>query len=119
MSQSERVTFEITPGPAHAGRNYILVGSFTGTSPGYDVGTVNLPLNYDRYFRFVQSGAWAGHVALENTAGQLNGAGEATARIRFMPEVFSGLIGTTLYHAYVLTAPTDYASGAIELTVLP
>ena len=35
-------------GPDHAGRFYQVVGSF-GTSPGFDLGSVHVPLNWDTW----------------------------------------------------------------------
>lgn len=119
VGASESVLFGLNAGAVHAGRDYFLVGSF-GTSPGFttDQG-VHVPLNIDRYFRFLTTGPGFGHPALINTVGTLDASGKATARIRFLPGAYGSLVGVTLHHGFVLTNPADYASSTLPLTLLP
>src|SRR5687767_14844825 len=87
----------LAAGPTHANRSYVVAGSF-GTSPGFMLGSVQVPLNPDGWL--TASLQLANGVNLQNTVGSLNGAGNAQARIVF-PPLHPSLAGTVMYHAFV------------------
>ena len=118
-SQGGQVVFSLDAGAANAGRDYLLLGSYSGTSPGVAlIGGAHLPLNFDRYSRFLVDHANTG--MLINTSGTLGSGGHATARIQFPAGMFSTLTGSTLHHAYLLVSPqADFASVALPLALLP
>ncbi len=66
--------FTVDAGSAFAGRNYLLLGSATGTT-GFTFGTQHIPLDFDGYFTFTLSSPNV--FPLVNTFGPLNAAGQA------------------------------------------
>lgn len=103
-------------GTAAAGRPYLLMGSMSGTSPGFFIGGLPVPLNFDRYTRWTIDAA-NGRI-LVDTAGFVPVGGVARMRVVLARGNFAGLVGTTLHHAVVLRNPTDFASNAVGLTLV-
>ena len=72
------LTFVLDAGSSHAGRNYIVAGSLSGTKPGSTVSSLTVPLKLDAF-------SWL-TIALTNTpmfsgfGGTLDGSGRAVAR---------------------------------------
>lgn len=91
-------SWQLDAGAAHAGRNYVLAGSF-GTSPGFVRSGVTVPLNPDSWFATTLQ--FANSALLRNTVGQLDSAGRATASI-VLPPLPSSLAGIELHHAFVV-----------------
>lgn len=110
------VNFFLNAGSSNAGRQYILVGSVTGCEPGIPLpgGLATLPVNYDIFTNLT--------ITLANTAifpnfmSILDGSGEATATMN-LPTFSAGYV--TLYFAYALNGPWDYASNAVAVYLVP
>ncbi|TAJ15902.1 MAG: hypothetical protein EPO68_12060 [Planctomycetota bacterium] len=85
----------IDVGPANAGLYYVL-GSFSGTSPGFDLG-LHYPLNLDHYL--VDS--WVGALRLAPGGGvaSTNAAGQATFDLVVPPGSLAALAGLRAHHA--------------------
>ena len=104
-------------GAAHAGRNYLMAGSLSGTDPGTLLpgGQATIPLNRDWFTDYI--------LARLNTNvftrfwGTLDAEGAATAELRAPPIPAWG--GRVLYFAYCTAAPYDFASNPIEVYVTP
>lgn len=105
-------------GVQNANRTYWILGSNSGTSPGFRLGTVPLPLNLDRYTRFTFR-LGGSNPMLQGFRGTLDSNGRATAVFTAPPGFLTGLTGTSLHHAYVLVQPFSYASQPVELRLLP
>jgi len=104
-------------GLANAGRDYLILGSFTGTDPGITLGTgVNIPVNFDFYTTLTVDFP---NVFVANGLGTLDGNGEATASFTVFPGTPAAAAGTILQHAFILLSPKDYASNAVPLTLVP
>ncbi len=110
------VQFALAGGTAHAGDLYLLLGSLSGTVPGFDVGAIHVPLVQDVYFNF--SLTHANLPPLIDTFGFLDGAGEASAQFA-LPPGFASLVGLQANHAWVAVQPAvlsvDFASNAVPL----
>jgi len=112
------VNFTLDAGAGHANRNYVMLGSVTGTSPGTPLpgGIVTLPINFDIFSNIV--------IALMNTAiftdfmGTLDGSGQGSAQLNAVP-VSGSLVGVNLYFAYGLKGPWNYASDPVTITIEP
>jgi hypothetical protein len=63
------VHFSLDAGAANGGRNYIILGSYTGNAPGFPLpgGMAVLPINND-YFTFINVRSHAVHSAIYGTA---------------------------------------------------
>ncbi len=112
-------TLSLATGAAYAGKVYLVLGSNSGTRPGIRLGSITLPLNPDVYFSLTLGipNAW-----IRASLGRLDGRGDATASLQVPPGLSSALLGTRLYHAFVVlkTAPTRvvFASNAAPLTLV-
>jgi len=109
--------FSLDAGTANAGRQYLLMGTFTGTVPGITLaGGTHLPLNPSVYLNF--SGRNPNTPLLSNSFGNLDALGHAAASFN-LPHVPAAAAGIVLDHAYVLMKPIDFASNAVEVTLVP
>ena len=86
-------------GSRYAKRIYILLGSGSGTGPGFPWGTARVPLNLDFYTLFCLGSPG---MPLVNMIGRLDNRGTATAAWTIPPATFPGLKGRTFHHAYVV-----------------
>ena len=120
LSAGGSQTMTMEAGSGRAGDLYAVFGSGTGTSPGVDFGPVNVPLNFDIYFRFTIF--QPGLSFFKNYRGMLNGQGGATASFQMPPASDPGLAGITLWHAFItaeIFGNVDYSSNAIEVLLVP
>jgi Arylsulfotransferase (ASST) len=113
------VSFDLIAGSPHAGQDYFLLASATGTAPGINVGGFNLPLNYDDVL--VYSFQNANTPILTNTFGVLNAQGRATASLNLPAGL---VIGPAQAHfAYAMmnfgTLTVLGASNAVPVTITP
>lgn len=110
------VAFELEAPSASAGDNYLLLGSFSGTSPGTPLGPVTLPINFDGW-----SGAILATITsplFTNFVGVLDANACATAGLNVPP--VPPLNGLTMHYAFA-TWTTDwrFASNAVGITFTP
>ncbi|HEX5012221.1 MAG TPA: hypothetical protein VFY71_17675 [Planctomycetota bacterium] len=109
--------FSLDAGVGNAGRQYLLMGTFTGTVPGITLaGGTHLPLNPSVYLNF--TGRNPNTPLLSNSGGNLDASGHATASFN-LPHVPASAAGLVLDHAYILMKPIDFASNAVEVTLVP
>lgn len=106
--------------PAKANLPYLLLGSASGTSPGFLLpsppGNVVMPLNFDG----VTSGILQnlGSPAFTGFVGALDATGTATARLTLPP--LPGALGLTLHFAFTQDGTLwDFASNPIALRFVP
>lgn len=93
-------TMRLHAGAAHAGRLYGVMGSLTGTAPGFPFGAATVPLNFDFY---TQLSIAEGNVPpFVNTISVLDGAGEAEAAFTAPGGLPAVVLGLKAYHAYVV-----------------
>ncbi|MCA8964305.1 MAG: aryl-sulfate sulfotransferase [Planctomycetes bacterium] len=85
------VDLELRLGTMHAGDNYLLLASGSGTTPGISVGMAEvLPLNPDPWFYF--SVIYADYPGLlDDTLGTLSANGSGTGHFRIVPGILRGL----------------------------
>lgn len=111
------VNFGLYAYPENAGRNYLLLGSVSGTSPGIQLpgGMVTLPLKYDVFTGLI--------INLLNTAlfsdfmGVLDGQGTGSATLNLPPA--PGTAGTMMYFAYALNNKWDFVSNPMTVEIVP
>ncbi len=104
-----------------AGSVYVVAGTTHGTTPGFALGSVAVPLNPDWYFLHTVS--FANNPPLYGTAGFLDTAGGATATIALPPGFNPTLAGAKVHHAVVVLDPiwasAQIATEASPLDLLP
>ncbi|MFH2002666.1 MAG: C25 family cysteine peptidase [Planctomycetota bacterium] len=112
------VNFALDAGVENAGRNYILLGSISGTQPGTALpgGLATMPLNFDIFTDIVFANL--NSTLFTNFLGVLDANGQATAQLN-APAIPAGLAGTIMEYAYAMNYPWDFASNAVGVTVLP
>lgn len=109
--------FTLAADTGNANRNYLLLGSVSGTSPGINLpgGLEVLPLKWDLFTNIV--------IQLVNTAtfvnfmSKLDGTGSAPATFVFPPG--TGASGYTMYYAYALNKPFDFVSNPVSIPIVP
>jgi hypothetical protein len=117
-STGNTIDLAIDAGASNGGRNYLVLGTASGTEPGYLLpgGLATLPLNWDSltdvFLSLVNTSIFP------NFLGQLNNSGEAKAQI-VSPVLPSTAVGAILHFAYCLNGPFDYASNATAIEIVP
>ena len=115
-----QIDFSLRAGATHAGQNYQLLGSMTGTNPGTQFGTVLLPLNSANDPWFALTTTVFNSVILQNTIGTLDAAGDAQATLLVPP--LASLLGLQFSHAYLVTDSQTqqplFASNAMPLLMV-
>ena len=104
-----------------AGNPYLLLGSVSGTNPGTVFGSLGVPLNRDRYYKFTR--AHPNSAVLQNSAGTLDSSGKAVAL--FTPPVLAlspSYLGLTFQHAALAYDSSSVAvdvSNVVPVTLVP
>ena len=104
-------------------RPYLLLGSAGGTTPGFPVDGVVLPLAvFDTYFGFTLGSP--NTPPLAGSFGTLDPTGQAAASLSLPPGQSPGLAGLVLHHAYLSLAlapalGVDFASNAVAVELVP
>jgi hypothetical protein len=101
-----------------AGRNYFLLGSMSGTEPGILLpgGQATLPLNWDFFTDLTLE--FANTAFFLNFNNVLDGSGRAAATLDTLGPLPAGSAGASLYFAFLLYDPYDYASNPVEIEIV-
>ena len=87
-----RIPFIVNRGASDAGRPYRILGSHSGSVPGFDYGGVHVPLNRDSFFAFTWT-TNGNDPKFLRSAGALNTDGRIQALLRVPPGTWSALVG--------------------------
>ncbi|MBU0754615.1 MAG: hypothetical protein KJ645_05715, partial [Planctomycetes bacterium] len=112
-----QVGLDLKAGPEQAGRTYLVLGSVSGTLPGFELpGGVHASLNWDAFTELLLG--LLGTPVCQDFYGTLDGEGTAHALLNTLAPMDPLLIGYTLYLTYVLAAPPalDFVSNPIALS---
>jgi hypothetical protein len=117
VSGGGTAVFSLKAGAEQGERNYLLLGSITGTQPGTTLpgGVAVLPLNWDLFTNTVI--AMLNGPVFSEFLGQLSVEGTAEAILNLPP--VSGATGLTMHFAYALNGPWDFASNAVGIDLVP
>jgi len=112
------VDFTLDAGLANSGRNYLVLGSLSGTAPGMPLpgGQVTLPVNWDIFTQVVFS--MINTPAFADFMGVLDANGTAVATFDTISAV-PDLAGLNLYFAFGLNAPWDFVSNGAAIEIVP
>ena len=116
-------SFELDAGVEWAGDLYVLLGSASGTSPGFPVDSAVVPLNpSDLWFVFTL--LHANTPPLSQSLGLLDAEGKASASLTIPPAAPPELEALTLNHAFVVLDLSalnhvSFASNPVSLTFSP
>lgn len=115
MTSGGTIELAVDAGPSRAGRLFVLLGGFSGTSPGTPLpGGATLPLNWDIYTAFVAS--YLNTPLFANFVSILNSSGRTTATLNMIP-LPSGL-GLTFFHAGTMFAPWDWTTNPVGIEII-
>jgi hypothetical protein len=108
-------------GAAHAGKLYFVLGSLSGSSPGFVFDGLTIPLNVDDYFLLTLTRPGAS--PLSSSLGVLSASGTATASLT-LPQLGPAAVGLRVHHAAVAGpfftyGPLEFASNAAPLYLKP
>ncbi|QDU67484.1 YncE family protein [Engelhardtia mirabilis] len=108
-------------GPTLAGAIYLVLGSLSGTAPGFSLDGVVLPLNGDDYFQLTLLSASGPPIV--NSLGVLDDSGRGTADLVLPAGSAPTLVGTTAHHAFLVIDPASaavrFASNAESVSLVP
>jgi hypothetical protein len=109
--------FHLYAGKEHAGRNYLILGSVTGMSPGTPLpgGKVTIPINWDSFTELVLS--LTNTTVFKGFYDTLNHDGEKTA-ILVAPPLNPAYVGVVMHYAYCLNNPFDFTSNAVGIEIV-
>ncbi len=110
------VHFVLDAGPAAAGREYLLLGSMSGTSGIGLPGGGSLPLTQDGLTRYIYLNA--NDVHLQDFRGSLDADGRARATLTH-PGPFPVAAPTTLTFAWTTLHPDDFQSNFVAVQIVP
>ncbi|MFH1999619.1 MAG: C25 family cysteine peptidase, partial [Planctomycetota bacterium] len=118
VASGAAVDFSLDAGAGCAGRPFLLLGSLSGTSPGFALpGGMVLPLNWDGFTNLIMT--FIGTPVCSNFMGTLNASGQATATLNTYGPVDPALIGEVADFAYLLGSPFNFVSNSIPMTFEP
>lgn len=107
-------------GREHGDELYWVLGSATGSEPGFVIDGYRVPLVVDAYTLMTIHGP---SPQLVNQVDFLDAGGAAQAGFQLNPMQTRGFVGMTLYHAFVVidmrALAVDFASNAVALTIVP
>ena len=111
------VNFKLQAGAGNAGRNYIMLGSVTGTSPGFPLpgGLAVMPLNWDPFTDLVL--AFLNTPIFSSFLGGLDATGAAAAQLN-APPLPPAAVGLIMDFAYALNKPFDCASNPVSIRII-
>jgi hypothetical protein len=124
VSQGGLQTMGLSPGPQFADMPYLLVGSLSGTSPGFFINGFTLPINFDLYTLLTLSAPNA--PPLSGSFGFLDPLGLGACTFQTPPGLSPAFVGTTVNHAFVviqvvpaILGKVVFASEPLPLTFVP
>lgn len=108
---------DVDAGVSNAGRDYILLGTVSGTSPGTPLpgGSAVLPLNFDAFMLLVILNL--NTPFFQDFTGTLDDWGTAIAALSLGP--VPGGAGATMHFAFALNKPWDFVSDPVAVPVVP
>jgi hypothetical protein len=113
------VNFNLDASLVNAQRKYILLGSISGTSPGFPLpgGLATLPLNWDVFTNLIV--LLLNSPIFVNFTGTLDSAGQATAQMNTLSQLPEASAGVVIHFAYALKNPWDVVSNPAGIEILP
>jgi Tol biopolymer transport system component len=112
------VRFSLLAGLINSKREYLLLGSTSGTSPGYPLpgGYAVLPLNWDAFTAAICTGI--NLPVFSDFLGLLDITSRRQAFLN-IPPLSPAFIGTEMHFAYTLGDPFDFVSNPVLIEIAP
>jgi|GEM_PF-1256140 len=118
-SAGGQVIFDLQPGTGYERRQYFLLGSVSGTSPGTILpGGNSIPLNKDLFFNYILN--YFNFPPFGDFRGWFGFDGQAVATFDLQPDQLpSSWIGTYMNFAFTTEHPYDFQSNPVEVKIVP
>ncbi|MFH1998601.1 MAG: lectin like domain-containing protein [Planctomycetota bacterium] len=119
-SAASVTNLSLDAGVEHAGRTFLILGSLSGTVPGFTLpGGLNMPLNWDAFTDLMLSLLNTG--VCTNFYGTLDQEGRSQAVLNVPGAVGPAMINEVATFAFVLTPPMglDFTSNSVGMTFEP
>jgi hypothetical protein len=111
------IDLDLNASTDHAFRDYVILGSVSGTSPGFPLpGGLTLPLNWDWFTELILMNLNTGNFV--NFMARLDDIGHERAQVK-IPTLPPDWIGTKMHFAYTLFNPFDFVSNPVEIAIVP
>jgi len=111
-----QLNFTIDFGPAYAGKDYIVLGSATGKTPGFALNNTTIPLNWDYYSKMVYQNL--NTTIFYNFLGTLDGNGSAAAVLNYPGNGSNMWVGYVFQHAAFTMNPVNVSSNPVPVTFI-
>jgi len=117
VASGGEINFTLHGGKTNANRYYLLLGSLSGTEPGFPLpgGIAVLPINWDSFTDLVW--LFLNTPYFSNFLGQMDSSGEAAAKL-MLPSLDPSMIGQTMHFAFTHGNPFDVASNPIPVQIV-
>jgi hypothetical protein len=110
--------FHLDAGVAQADKLYLMIGTMSGTEPGFTLRNgLHVPLNWDPFCLLTLNKAGTG--PFQDFLGILDSSGQTTATLDTQGPLDASLIGIVASFAYVAFPLGDYVSNPIDVTFVP
>jgi hypothetical protein len=115
---ADTIRFFLNGSPQNGFRNYLLLGSASGTVPGIPLpgGSATLPLNWDVVTYFMTG--FLNTPLFTDFMGTLDGNGLAQAQLNIFGPLGPDLVGMKLFFAYACNNPWDFASNPVSIEIV-
>jgi hypothetical protein len=112
------ILFSLDADTNSAGRTYLVLGSITGTEPGYPLpgGDEMLPLNWDLFTEIVLS--MLNTQVFDKFMDALDDSGKGRARLN-APPLPPAAVGINMFFAFCLNSPFNFASNPVKIEIIP
>jgi hypothetical protein len=118
VSTGAVIRFNIDAGPGNAGRAYLLLGTLSGTCPGFVLpGGAVLPLKWDAFTDLLL--VLSNSPACQNFMAELDPEGTAVAVLDTLGGLDPAAIGLRAHFASVLGNPYDFVSNPVPVEFAP
>ncbi len=117
-SAAAQVDLSLDAGTSHGGRNYLLLGSVSGTSPGFFMpGGLKVPLNWDLFTNLIALNL--NTPIFSNFQGFLDSSGQAGASLNISGPVGPSYVGLELTFVFLLgpNPAWNFASNPITIVI--
>ena len=98
---SRTQVLKLDAGAKNAGKFYLLLGSLSGSKPGFNYAGLHVPLNPDAYFSWTASQG-PNALFLRSSFGVLDANGRASAKFILPPGIPNSLLWLRFWHAYLV-----------------
>jgi hypothetical protein len=114
-------TLTLDAGSARAGQSYVMLGSLSGTTPGFERSGISVSLNPDLYMLVLLRHPDLSPVQPARGTLDVNGRATATFALERRWNA-AAVVGRTFHHAYVLwdrDCRITFASNSVPVTIVP